>query len=43
MKTPERGTPLFGLCLGIVFVLTGVLIMTVGFWKTLIIAALTSG
>ena len=40
MKTPERGTPLFGLCLGIVFVLTGVLIMTVGFWKTLIIAAL---
>lgn len=40
MKNLRRGTPAFGLCLGLIFVLIGVLIMTIGFWKTLIITAL---
>lgn len=40
MKNLHRGTPAFGFLLGILFVLTGVLMMTVGFWKTVVIVAL---
>ena len=40
MKEFKRGTPAFGVCLGFLFVVAGVLLMTIGFWKTLLFAAL---
>ena len=40
MKKLERGTPAFGVCLGLVLVAAGALIMAIGFWKTLLLAAL---
>lgn len=36
----KRGTPIFGLITGCVFVLLGVLFLTIGFWKTILIAVL---
>jgi len=36
----KRGTPAFGIALGIALVAIGVLIMLIGFWKTLLLAAL---
>ncbi len=36
----KKGTPLFGLLLGAVLVLVGVLVMTIGFWKTLVLCLL---
>ncbi len=36
----KRGTPRFGIVLGIALVAIGVLIMLIGFWKTLVLALL---
>ncbi len=36
----EKGTPGFGLMLGVLFALAGVLIMSIGFWKTVVLALL---
>ena len=36
----KRGTPAFGIITGLLFVSVGVLFMTIGFWKTLLIAVL---
>ena len=36
----KRGTPGFGIVLGIALVALGVLVMLIGFWKTLILAVL---
>ena len=36
----KRGTPAFGIITGLLFVSAGVLFMTIGFWKTLLIAVL---
>ena len=36
----KRGTPGFGIALGIALVALGVLVMLIGFWKTLILAVL---
>lgn len=36
----KRGTPKFGIVLGIALVAIGVLIMLIGFWKTLVLALL---
>ncbi len=40
MNQFKKGTPAYGLALGILFVLTGILLLTIGFWKTLLLAAL---
>ena len=40
MKEIKRGTAAFGVCLGLLFVVAAVLFMTIGFWKTLLFAAL---
>lgn len=40
MKHFHRGSPVFGLFLGLLLALLGVLVMTVGFWKTLTLALL---
>lgn len=40
MKKLRMGTPLMGVVLGLVLVLLGVLVMLIGFWKVLILAAL---
>ena len=40
MKLFQRGTPQFGLLLGLVFAVAGLLVMTVGFWKTVLLALL---
>ena len=40
MKHFHRGSPVFGLFLGLLLALLGVLVMTIGFWKTLILALL---
>ena len=40
MNQFKRGTPLFGLFLGVVFLLIGTLLLTIGFWKTLLLSAL---
>ena len=36
----KKGTPAFGLIIGAGLVVLGVLVMTIGFWKTLILALL---
>ena len=36
MKHFHRGSPVFGLFLGLLLALLGALVMTIGFWKTLI-------
>ena len=36
----KRGTPGFGILLGLLLAALGVLIMLIGFWKTLLLAAL---
>ena len=36
----KKGTPGYGLVIGICFVILGVLLLTIGFWKTLLLAAL---
>ena len=40
MNQFKKGTPAFGLALGTLFVLIAVLWMTIGFWRTLLLAAL---
>jgi len=40
MNQFKKGTPAFGLALGLLFVLIAVLWMTIGFWRTLLLAAL---
>ncbi len=40
MNDFKKGTPAFGLFLGVLFLLIGVLIMSIGFWKTLLLAVL---
>ena len=40
MKHFHRGSPVFGLFLGLLLALLGALVMTIGFWKTLILALL---
>lgn len=36
----KRGTPAFGVALGLALVGIGVLVMLIGFWKTLVLAVL---
>ena len=36
----KKGTPLFGLVLGSILTLLGILVMLIGFWKTLILCVL---
>ena len=36
----KRGTPAFGIVIGLALVALGALVMLIGFWKTLILAAL---
>ena len=36
----KKGTPLFGLALGAILTLVGVLVMAIGFWKTLVLCLL---
>ena len=36
----KKGTPGYGLLIGICFVVLGVLLLTIGFWKTLLLAVL---
>ena len=36
----KRGTPAFGIVIGLALVVLGALVMLIGFWKTLILAAL---
>jgi len=36
----KRGTPAFGVVIGLALVALGALVMLIGFWKTLILAAL---
>lgn len=36
----KRGTPAFGIALGLALVGLGILVMLIGFWKTLVLAAL---
>ena len=40
MKPLKKGTPVFGIILGLVFAALGVLVMVIGFWKTLVLAVL---
>ena len=40
MKNFKRGTPAFGLFLGGLFLICGALILWLGFWRTLLLAAL---
>ncbi len=40
MNQFKKGTPAFGLALGGLFVLIGALWMAIGFWRTLLLAAL---
>lgn len=40
MNEFKKGTPAFGIFLGILFLLIGILVMSIGFWKTLVLAAL---
>ena len=40
MKPVKKGTPAFGIILGLVLSALGVLVMVIGFWKTLILAVL---
>lgn len=36
----KKGTPAFGLIIGAALVVLGVLVMSIGFWKTLVLCAL---
>ena len=36
----KRGTPMYGIAIGAALVALGALVMLIGFWKTLILAAL---
>ena len=36
----KKGTPAFGMLLGICFALTGVLLIAIGFWKTVLLMLL---
>ena len=36
----KKGTPAFGLVIGAALVVLGVLVMSIGFWKTLVLCAL---
>ncbi len=36
----KKGTPLFGLAMGAILTLVGVLVMAIGFWKTLVLCLL---
>ncbi len=36
----KKGTPVFGLVIGAALVVLGVLVMAIGFWKTLVLCAL---
>ena len=40
MNDFKKGTPAFGLFLGILFLLIGILVMSIGFWKTLLLGVL---
>ena len=40
MREFKRGTPAFGIAVGLLLVAVAVLIMTIGFWKTLLLVAL---
>ena len=40
MNQFRKGTPAFGIVLGILFAIIGVLLLSIGFWKTLLLAAL---
>ena len=40
MKDFQRGTPGFGILLGSIFTLAGLLLMTIGLWKTLLLIIL---
>ena len=40
MKNFRRGTPAFGLFLGALFLICGALLLWLGFWRTLLLAAL---
>ncbi len=40
MNNFRRGTPAFGFFLGAAFLICGALIMWIGFWRTLLLAAL---
>ena len=40
MKEFKRGTPAFGVCLGLLLADCGGLIMWIGFWRTLVLAVL---
>ena len=40
MNQFKKGTPAYGLALGTLCVLAGILLLTIGFWKTLLLAAL---
>jgi len=40
MKDFKRGTPAFGFLAGCIFVILGILLMTIGFWKTVLLMVL---
>ena len=40
MKNFQRGTPAFGLFLGVIFLLAGALLLWLGIWKTLLLVVL---
>lgn len=40
MKEIKRGTPAFGILMGLVFMTCGALVMWIGLWRTLILALL---
>ena len=40
MKDFKSGTPAFGIVMGILFAVIGLLLITLGFWKTLLLCAL---
>ena len=40
MRDFKRGTPAFGVLMGGLFVLCGALVLWIGFWRTLLLAAL---
>ena len=40
MKDFKRGTPAFGVLLGVLFLSCGALVMWIGFWRTLVLAVL---
>ena len=40
MNNLKRGTPLFGLVTAVICLVFGIMFLTIGFWKTLLLAAL---